>query len=636
MPFDGPSGYQVALRSFAAGIRPHRTLGVSAWAGKFRRLTAKGGAAEPGPWRNDRIPQLLGIMNALDDSHPAPLVVALGALQFGKSEAGLNWIFRTVHQAPTGILAVFPNEKGSKKWVRTRLNSGIAETPVIRALIPLGRKIDSGNTLTEKHYPGGVLYTGSANIPSDLASISVPKVLMEELDRWPLILEGEGDPIDLAMGRTSAFPGRTKVFANSTPTTEEESRIWRMWLSSTMERYFVPCPHCHSMQALSFDNLQWPDGKPAQCVLLCEECAAPIEERCKPDMLAAGEWRPEHPEMEELCKGFHLNGLYTPVGLGRSWVDHARAWEQARGNPAKTQVFYNTRRGEVVKSDKVKLAWEAVAARREPFKLRTIPAGVLLLTAGADIQGDRIEACIIGWCRGERAVVIDYTTFSGDPTRPEVWQALDDYLAAELLNSFGVKMRIQCAAIDSGNWQHEVVNFTRTRRGRNIIATKGSSIRTKTPIGRPSLVDVNYRGVSQKRGAEQYQIGVTVIKTTLYARLGADAEALPTDRHVRFSEDLPDEYFRQLTAERYDPQNGWQKHYDRNEALDITVMAIAAAMHQSVQIHRLRELDWQRLEQLYEPKDGMTKPPEPVLGIAPVPKRGGGFLPTTARVDNQN
>ena len=89
-------------------------------------------------------------------------------------------------------------------------------------------------------------------------------------------------------------------------------------------------------------------------------------------------------------------------------------------------MFYNTRRGEVVKSDKVKLEWEAVAKRREPYQLRTIPAGILQLSAGADIQGDRIEAGIVGWGRGERAAVIDYTTIYGDPTRPEVWQALED------------------------------------------------------------------------------------------------------------------------------------------------------------------------------------------------------------------
>lgn len=627
MPFDGPDGYAVALQAFARGIRPKLSIDIAHWAAKYRRLTAKGGAAEPGPWRNDRIPQLMGVMRALDDSHPAPLVVFVGSLQIAKSEVGLNWIFRTIHQAPTGILAAFPNEKQAKKWVRTRLNSGIAEIPVIRILVPLGRKVDSGNTLTEKHYPGGVLYTGSAGVPSDLASISVPKLLLEEVDRWPQVLEGEGDPVELAKGRTAAFPGRVKVFANSTPTTEEESRIWPMWLGSTMDRYFVPCPHCNAKQVLSFDNLTWADGKPQQAMMMCEECAALFEHGKKSEILADGEWRAEHPELELIAKGFHLNGLYTPIGLGRTWEDHARAWEQARGKPAKVQVFFNTRRGEVVKSDKVRLEWEAVAARREPYKLRTIPPGILLLSAGADIQGDRIEAAIVGWGRGERAAVVDYTRFDGDPTRPEVWQSLDHWFDGEMLNSFGVSMRIQTLAVDSGNWQHEVINFTRTRKARGIFATKGSNIRSRIPIGKPTLIDVNFRGVTQKKGAEQYQIGVSVMKTTLYARLKADEEAAPASRHLRFSDELSDEFFRQLCAEKFDPQAGWQKHYDRNEALDAVILATAAALHPRVQINRLREGDWLQLERMYEPPEGADRP-ERAVALAHRPR--SGFIPLPA------
>ena len=111
---------------------------------------------------------------------------------------------------------------------------------------------------------------------------------------------------------------------------------------------------------------------------------------------------------------------------------------------------------------------------------------------------------------------------------------------------------------------------------------------------------MNYRGIARS-AAPTAQIGVSVLKRSM--RLKADEETLPADR-LRFSEGLPDEFFRQLCAERFDPVAGWQKHYDRNEALDVMNEATAAAMHQSVQIHRLRELDWQRLEQLYEPPAG--------------------------------
>jgi phage terminase large subunit GpA-like protein len=625
VPFDGPDGFVAGCEDWAALWAPKRPLSISSWAGRYRRLSGKT-AAEPGPWRNDRIPYLASIMDALDSRHPAPLVVFVKSSQVGGSELALNWIGRTIHQSPGSFLALFPSEKGARKWVRTRLNAMIAETPELRKLVPLGRKSDGGSTLQEKHYPGGVLFTGSANIPEDVASVSVPYVLLDERDRMPRALEDEGDPVELAKRRTANFV-RRKVLEVSTPITEEASGIWPDWLISTQDRYHVPCPDCGFMQVLRFPQLQWPDGKPAQARYACESCGSLFDERHKTDFLAAGEWRSEFPEREAEVKGFHISGLYTPIGLGDTWAQHAAAWDRAKGNPAKIQVFTNTRLGEVVKSGKERVDWETLKARAEPYKLRTIQPGALVLTAGADVQVDRVEVQVLGHGRNESIVVVDYHVIFGDPTREEVWQALDAFYESQMLNDFGVTMRIQSMAVDSGSWQHEVTNYTRTRKSRGIFAAKGSSIASRQPIGKPTLVDVNWRGNTWKRGAEQYQIGVSMLKSVLYRRFKADGEALPADRHVRFSSELTDEYFRQVAAEVFDPKAGWVKIYDRNEALDTFVLAMAASLHQSVQVHRHRELDWQRLEQLYQPATRPTEPPKPELRLP-----GGRMMPTSAIV----
>jgi phage terminase large subunit GpA-like protein len=626
VPFDGPDGFVAGCEDWAAAWAPKRPLSVSAWAGKYRRLSGKT-AAEPGPWRNDRIPYLQAIMDALDSRHPAPLVVFIKSSQVGGSELALNWIGRTIHQAPASFLALFPSEKGARKWVRTRLNPMIATTPELRTLVPLGRKVDSGSTLQEKHYPDGVLFTGSANIPEDVASISVPYVILDERDRFPRALDDEGDPVELAKRRTSNFV-RRKVLEISTPTTEEASGIWPDWLMSTQHRYYVPCPDCGHMQFLRFTQLQWPEGKPKEALYACESCGVLFEERNKTEFLAAGEWRADYPERETEVVGFHINGLYTPIGLGDTWAQHARAWDQAKGKPEKVQVFTNTRLGEVVKSGRERVQWETLHKRAEPYKSREIPRGSLVLTCGVDVQSDRLEAQILGHGRGESIAVVDYVKLYGDPTRDEIWSLLDAYLAGEMLNSFGVRMRIKATIVDSGNWQHEVTNYTRTRKARGIFAGKGSSIEARQPIGKPTLVDVNYRGQQWKRGAEQYQIGVSMLKTILYRRLNADGKALPADQHVRFPGDLPEEYYRQLAAEVYDPKAGWVKTYDRNEALDTFILAMAASLHQTAQVHRNRELDWQRLEEQFEPAKAVAKT-DPAKVELTLP---GRFMPTPAIV----
>lgn len=626
MPFDGPSGYRVALEQIARAWEPRRPLGTSAWSDRYRRLSGRS-AKEPGRWQTSRIPFLRAIMDAMDWSHPAPVIVFVGSSQIAKSECMLNKIGQIMHQDPAPILVLFPNEKQGGDWRVVRLDPMLDETPELRAIIPTGRRMAAGNTQKRLTFPGGVLFTGSSGVAADLAQKSVRYVMIDELDRWPELLEGEGDPVELAMTRTAAFEPRCKTYISSTPTTDETSLVWPWWLKSTMDRYHMPCPNCSHMQHLQFENLSWITNRPSTAVYECEECAKAIGEHCKTEMLRDGEWRAEHPERESMVKGFHANGLMTPIGLGRSWANHAAAWDRAHGSPGKIQVFYNTRRGEVVKSEKIKLDWEMVAGRREPYALRTIPPGVLLLTAFADVQGNRIEAGIIGWGRGERATVVDDVVFYGDPTREEIWRQLDGYFAGEIINSFGVPMRIAAAGVDSGAWQQEVLAFTRPRRARGIFATKGSSVRSRAPIGKPTFLDINWRGLQLKRGVEQYQLGVSVLKQTLYRRLQADAgepnAPVPIgDRHIRFSTDLPDEYFRQLTAERFDEREGWKKVYDHNEKLDIFVGCMAMSMHHTIGIHRYRELDWQRLEQLYEPQDGAV-PAKPATPAQPTMTRHG-------------
>jgi phage terminase large subunit GpA-like protein len=642
MPFDGLDGYAAGLEAIASAFAPSRPLSVSKWAQAYRVLSGKA-ASEPGRWRNERIPYLAAIMDALDPRHPAPVVVLVASSQVGKSECGLNWIGRQCHQMPGSFLVLFPTESVARKWVRGRLDSMIATTPALRTILPLGRRTNAGNTLSEKHAPGFVLYTGSAGIPDDVASISVPYLFLDEVDRMPLALEREGDPIDLAMRRSTTFP-RAKCFMTSTPTSDETSRIWPAWQASSMNRYYVPCPHCSHLQYLRWEQLKWISGKPETAGYVCEACAAIIEERCKPEMLLGGQWRPEHLELESTRCGFHVNGLYTPLGLGDTWAKHAIAWESAQGKQTRLQVFFNTRLGEVHKGERQNIEWRDIKARSEPYPLRTIPKGVLVLVSGHDVQADRIESQILGFGRGERITVIDAVVHYGDTTRllptgdgeASVWAKLDDYLAQPIINACGVPMRLACSLVDAGYMPDIVLNFTRSRKSRGIFAARGSTNASRQPIGRPAFPDTKRKGKVDQRGAERYEVGVSMLKHWLFEQLRADAgkpdaPVLPADRHITFSTDLPDEYFRQLTAETYDPKNGWieRANYHRNECLDTFIYSRAASMHHSVAVHRMREVDWQRLESLYEPKDGKAKPPAE-FGAFPIIRPDGGFLPTRA------
>lgn len=603
-----------------------------------------------GPWDGERMPYWTGVMNALMPEHPAPHVVLMKSSQVGGTSLALNWVGWMVCNASASLLALFPTTVDARDWTRTKLNRLIATTPALQKLISLRRTADGGNSLSQKTYPGGTMYIGSANIPTFVAGKSMPFLLLDEVDRFPPTLQREGDPVELAKARAFAFPSKKKCFEISSPTAEGSSRIARDYEKSTQDRYHVPCPHCGHMQHLRWEQLKWPDGHPDRAAYLCEAegCGALIEEHHKTNMLARGEWRAKHPEREATCKGFHLNALYTPEGLGSKWSEHAAKWEESQNHPEEMQPFYNTRLGEVYRGESKRVDWEIVAARREPYKLRTIPPGVLILTSFTDVQKDRLETQIVGWGRDERATVIDYKVHYGDTTQrttnaegvASVWATLDTYLAESFVNSFRVSMQLQCSMIDSAYLGDTVLWFTRPRKGRRIFATRGSTSATRQPIGRPTFPDVKHRGKADNRwsGAERYELGVSALKHWLYEMLRADEgdpsrkkeepdePATIANRHIRFSIDLPDDYFRQLTAEKYDPKHGWieRAFWHRNEALDTMVGARAAAMHHSVNLHRMREADWQRLEELYQPAEGKKAAPiEPSLS-------GGRFLPVSA------
>lgn len=595
-------GARVALQAFAAGLAPPPRLTVREWADQRRRLPTKG-ASEPGPWRTSRVPFLGEIMDCLSPSHPARRVVFTKSAQVGGTEVGLNWMGWIIDTQRTPLMAVQPTLDMAERWSKQRLQAMIDVCPTLRKRVAPARSRDSGNTTLLKEWPGGVAIISGANSAAGLRSMPARFLFCDEIDAYPPEIEGEGDPIKLAEARTATFP-RRKILLVSTPTIESLSRIWREWLASDQRRYQVPCPHCEQPQVLDWDNLRWPEHHPEQALYHCAACGAGIAEHHKPAMLAAGRWVAEHPERD--VAGFHVNALYTPIGLGLSWPELAREWDEVRQDPARAKTFRNIRLGLCVSDPNERFDLDELRDRAEPHLLRTIPPGCLLLTAGIDVQKDRWAVLVLGHGRNGTQWVIDYVEIPGDPTRHDDWSRVDDHLAQPLTNSRGFPLRVTMAAVDAGYLTDDVLHYTRTRRGRGVIAVKGASTTNRPILGRPSKVDLTWRGTTIKGGAELWQVGVDTAKAALFARLAGDRQrVLPGERLVHFPTGLDEAFYSQLTAEVWDPsKRRWVKIRTRNEALDTWCYAVAAAHHPGVRAHTWRESHWARLEAALEPPNG--------------------------------
>ena len=619
-------GARVYLAGFQAGIEPDPDLWVDEWADQYMRIPP-GGGAEPGKYRTDRTPFAREVMRALSPAHPAKRVVAMVASQLLKTQTGINWLSASIHQAPGNMLVLLPS-LGLARRVSGRIGKTIDEVPELRARVAPPRSRDSRNTIDTKEFSGGTLYITTAGSAVNLAEIPARYVYGDEIDRWEVSVDQEGDPVELAETRTSTFGRNAKIYYTSSPTVEGASRIATLFAQSDQRHYYVPCPHCDVFQLLEWEQLS-PSEDLSSAGYACKHCGALIEESRKGEMLARGEWRP-HAAGDGETVGYTLSALYAPLGWV-SWVALAKQYAKAkeaddRGDPEPMQVFYNTRLAKCWDNVKERTRPEELAARAELYGLRTVPDEVLVLVASVDVQDDRLELLIAGFGEGLERWVIDYQAIHGDPATDDPWQTLEEILKTPLRRSNGVNMPIRACAVDSGGHHtQDVYEFVRQRKYRLVFAVKGASKPGRPVLAQqPSKVDLNRRGRTEKGGAELWIVGTDTAKDWLHSRW----KIASGPGGIHFSRDLPEDFYGQLCSERrlvryvkghkrYD----WVKaRGDRNEALDLCVYALAAAHR--LGLHKWRENDWARERAKIDPlqSDLFHAPAAPAAPVAQGPR----------------
>lgn len=596
---DGAATYRAA---YMRGLRPDPELWIDEWADEYMRIPRESGAAEPGPYRTDRTPYAREPMRCLSPAHPCRRVVTMVASQLMKTQIALNWIGGVIHMAPSNFLMLLPT-LGLAKRVSARVAHTIDATPVLKERVAKARSRDARNTMDTKEFEGGTLYATTAGSAANLAELAARYVYGDEVDRWDVDVDNEGDPIELAETRMSTFGRNAKAYFSSSPTIKGASRIDDLFAESDQRHYYVPCPHCHEMQVLEWENLKYTDDYSKVQYLCCNpECGCLIDEHHKGEMLAKGEWR-AHAEGDGETVGFYLNALYAPLGWV-SWLGMAKQHDKAKkaqdkGDLEPMQVFYNTRLARLWDSAQEITKASELQARAEDYRLGTAPIGVLIITAAVDTQHNRLELLVIGYGEGLERWVIDHQVIMGDPSDERTWLALDEKLKARYRHTSGVELAICATAVDSGGHHtDEVYQFCRLRRWRNVFAVKGASKPGRPVIAqRPSRVDVTWKGATEKHGAELWMVGTDTAKDWIYNRYALNDG--PGSLH--FSNDLPTDFYQQAVAERKiaryvkgHKRIEWVKgKADRNEALDLLVYNLGMAHY--LGLHRYKEAEWSKL-----------------------------------------
>jgi phage terminase large subunit GpA-like protein len=621
-------------------MAPPPLITVTEWAERYRILSSKD-SSEPGPYRCARTPYAREPMDALSQNSLVEAVILQWGAQTSKTTIGSNWLGYLVDTNPGPIMIVQPTIDMAKRYSRQRLAPMIEESPRLRRKVRENRSRDEANTTLLKEFAGGFMAVAGANSAAGLRSMPVRDLFLDEIDGYPVDVDGEGDPIKLAEARQTTF-ARRKTLKTSTPTTKDFSRVEAAFLESDRCRYQVPCPHCDQLQALEWGadtehGIKWARDADGRALIdsvryVCRHCGGEIREHHKPAMLAGGLWVPENPGAAGgRVRGFHLSSLYSPLGW-LSWATLVTEWERAMqaartGDPSLLRVFVNTRLAETFEEQGDRADQHALRRRATDIPLRQVHWGLFVCTSGVDVQGDRLEAYVWAWGRGMERQLVDRAVFYGDPALPESepgspWAALTEYRRTPILHASGRPVPLLATMIDTGGHHTQAVYaYARAHQHAGVHAVKGMSQAGKSVIGKPTDQDLDWRGQKQRRGVKLWPIGTDTAKSEIYGRLRIGE---PGPGYVHLSKHLPPEVFDQLTAERLvtryvkgHARLEWIKPAGRrNEALDCAVYALAGA-HMK-QIDRWREGDWAKWERRVQASDLFDRPlaAEPAPSVA--------------------
>jgi len=607
-------GYHVLLDAVARGLEPDPNLSPDVWADTFMVVPKESGASEPGPYKTSRTPHARQVMQALAPWHPCKRVVVQGASQMLKTQVALNFLGETVHQRPKNFLWLVPTGTLHKR-AAARIDKTVAAVPVLRERFARPGSRVSTNNNDIKAYAGGALYIATAGAAANLSELSVTYVVYDEVDRSKDNVGGEGDPKELAETRQTSHEKDRKSYYPSSPTIEGESAINSLYQAGTQRVALFECIHCGVAQPMEFfkddghPRLQISDdGKRA--MYPCSECGGMHEEGEKSRMFVRGLWSEGVPGDGE-TESFQISAMFLPYGW-LPWISLMKQYEAAKakleeGSEEAMIVFYNTRLAQCWARTKETTRYDALMNRAGDYRLGTVPMGGLVLTAAIDTQTHRLEMKVVAWGEGMECWVVDYQVIHGSPADQETWDKADALLRGRYRHASGAMMTISAAFVDSGGSNtQDVYNFTYSRKRRNVFAIKGHS-RPNRPIisAKPSVVDVTWRGKTEKKGAQLWFIGTDTAKDYLQARW---------QRHegpgaMHFSRDLPESYYKGLTAEyrttsytRGRKTSRWeQKKGEANEPLDLAVYNLAAAYF--LGLHKKTEHGWQLLRDRLIPAD---------------------------------
>ena len=490
-----------------AVLKPPEKLTVSEWADKYRILSELDSAA-PGHWRTSKTPYLKAVMDAFNEDFIHDITFCAGT-QLGKTSAEQNMLGYAVAQDPGPMLIVYPTKELAKFTSEKRLQ------PMFRLCESLAQKFDERRSQDlELNFGDMYIALIGTNSAAGLSSRPVRYIFFDEIDKFPKWTGEEAGPLELAAERTKTFYNR-KIVKVSTPTLKT-GNIWQGWLNADIQyRYFVPCPHCGEMQVLEFGQIKWPEGSDetearAAASYECKYCHEIIDDRQKPAMLRAGEWRGERKRKGRAHKvAYHLNSIYSP------WLtfgDVAAKFLASKDEPALLMNFVNSWLAEPWEDKSSRMKSDVVMEKALPYERGRMPAAAQLVTCGIDVQLDHFYYSVRAWGAHMTSWLVDWG-------RAETWADLETVVERNYADMNGEIHNVNLACMDSGYNTDDVYSFCAQHMG-VIVPTKGASRALKSRYT-VSILDKQAAGF----GLRLYEMDTNQLKNFIASRMSIDPGA---------------------------------------------------------------------------------------------------------------
>ena len=652
------------LAAVRAGMEPMQALPhqrLSDWAADHFYLSAES-SHEQGRW--SAYPFQLALMDWASDRRIVELSVKK-AKRIGYTKILLALMAYCAIHSRLKLAMWQPTDDDRDSFVKSEVEPILRDIP---AFDRVRMRTGGEDTIKLKQFIGSVWHLLGGKAARAYRRITVAVAVLDELDAFDQQIEKSSDPVTLARGRLEGAPF-PKLVAGSTPRVKGLSHIDHRHSQAGAQMVFnILCPHCDVEHPLSWGGkkitwgFKWDQTAPDTVWHVCPHCREPITQSEYLRQMKDGIWidvngryrygmdRVWRDERGEPCQppahvGAHVWTAYSPQ---RAWSDIVREFLEAHaklksGDEGPMQGFVNETLGEVWEHAGDRAETHELMERAEAFPLRTIPAGVLKLVAGIDVQDNRFEVVVWGVGRGEETWTVDYMVLSANPADERDWEKLDTYLQSRypLATAPGQTMGLDAAAIDTGgHFTHQVYNFVRQRERRRIYAVRGDSAYGGPVKGKSSRQDVNWRGVVLKHGVKLWHVGTDTAKDLIYARAKITQ---PGAGCMHFSHELPVEFYEQFTAEvrvlqkvAGGSQYRWVKRRPRNEVLDCTVYALFCV--HALDLHKYTDSMWRRLEDAINPAVGdLFASPSPTVEASletaakPPPKHSASPRPSPVR-----